>query len=236
MNLHLIRHGQAGTRLDYDTLSSVGRHQASLLGKYLHQSGAAFTSMIAGGLKRQQETASLASAELAAPPVLATHTGWNEFDLDGVYQGIAPKLAAHSADFRKHWEAVQAAVERHGADEHSVVNRRWSPADEMVVRAWVEGRFTYDGESWVEFKQRIRNTLLRTLDEAHLEAAIFTSATPTAIAVGEALGLNEAGIFRLAATVMNSSFSELRWRNGRLRLFSFNNAPHLLESAMRTHR
>lgn len=74
---------------------------------------------------------------------------WSEFDLDHVYPGIAQKL-----------------TELHGGDESAAVNRRWSPADEMVVRAWVGGE--------VE------------LIVVRVRRVVFTSATPIAISAGDA--------------------------------------------------
>ena len=55
----LIRHGQAGTRDDYDNLSGTGIRQARLLGEWLRQRGAAFDEVISGSLARQKHTAEL---------------------------------------------------------------------------------------------------------------------------------------------------------------------------------
>lgn len=237
MNLTLVRHGQAGTRLTYDVLSATGRRQASLLGRWLHESGARFDSWACGHLQRQKETAGLAAAEHAeATPEIAATEVWNEFDLDRVYNGIAPKLAAMHPEFRAHWEEVQAQVELHGDQENAAVNRRWSPADEMVVRAWVRGEIEFDGESWEQFRERIRSALNGVLESKRESTVVFTSATPTAICIGEALGLAAPDIFQLAGSLLNASFSELRWRHGKWRLFSFNNVPHLGERELRTHR
>jgi broad specificity phosphatase PhoE len=238
MNLTLIRHGQAGTRLAYDVLSETGRVQASLLGRYLHASGARFDRWTSGHLQRQRETASLAASEVShsvSPSIVADEI-WNEFDLDRVYNGIAPKLAAVHPEFRAHWEEVQAQVEQFGDQANAAVNRRWSPADEMVVRAWVRGEIEFDGESWEAFRARIRRALASVLETGAESAVVFTSATPTAISVGEALGLEAPDIFQLAGALMNASFTELRWRNGKWRLFSFNNVPHLDDRELRTHR
>jgi broad specificity phosphatase PhoE len=108
----------------------------------------------------------------------------------------------------------------------------------MVVRAWVSGSVDYDGESWQGFRARIRRALDETIAHAsgQQSAVVFTSATPAAIAAGEALGLDEAGIFQLAGALLNASCTELRWRRGAWRLFSFNNVPHLPDRSLHTHR
>jgi broad specificity phosphatase PhoE len=55
--LYLIRHGQAGTRDNYDALSDLGRQQSRLLGEYFVNQGLSFTSAITGPNARQQQTA-----------------------------------------------------------------------------------------------------------------------------------------------------------------------------------
>jgi broad specificity phosphatase PhoE len=237
MNIHFVRHGQAGTRRDYDVLSGLGCEQSTLLGRYLEASNLRFPCWFAGGLRRQQETAQLASIEqreeVAATKVVEA---WNEFDLDAVYEGIGPQLAMRNLEFRTHWNTVKTLVELHGHNESALVNRRWSPADEMVVRAWVQGDYRYPGESWLDFRERIRGALQDLLKSGLDSAVVFTSATPIAICVGEALGLPDGEIFQLAGALMNASFTELRWRHNKLRMFSFNNVPHLSDPALRTHR
>ena len=56
-SLYLVRHGQAGLRHNYDTLSDLGRRQAGLLGEYLVAQGVRFAAIYAGALVRQQQTA-----------------------------------------------------------------------------------------------------------------------------------------------------------------------------------
>ena len=237
MNIHLVRHGQAGTRRDYDVLSGLGCEQSTLLGRYLDSGDLRFACWFAGGLRRQQETAQLAGIEqkeaVAATKVVES---WNEFDLDAVYEGIGPQLAMRNPEFRTHWQTVKTLVELHGHNEAALVNRRWSPADEMIVRAWLQGDCRYDGESWVDFRERIRGALQDLLKSGLDSAVVFTSATPIAICVGEALGLPDIEIFQLAGALMNTSYTELRWRHNKLRMFSFNNVPHLIDAALRTHR
>jgi broad specificity phosphatase PhoE len=232
MNLLFVRHGQAGTRLEYDRLSALGYEQATLLGRHLDAMGWRFERRVSGGLRRQRQT-----AELAYPAETSSlDEGWNEFDLHGVFEGIGPQLALRDPGFASHWQTVKSLTELHGEDEAALVNRRWSPADEMVIRAWVRGDCEFEGESWVAFRARIREGLQRLVQGGQGSAVIFTSATPIAICVGEALALGEEDIFQLAGALLNTSYTELRWRRGKLRLFSFNNTPHLNEAAQRTHR
>ncbi len=52
-----MRHGQAGTRDSYDSLSELGRRQARLLGEYFVSQGIEFTAAYVGAMSRQQQTA-----------------------------------------------------------------------------------------------------------------------------------------------------------------------------------
>jgi broad specificity phosphatase PhoE len=122
-------------------------------------------------------------------------------------------------------------------DPQAEIHRRWTPSDGKVVQAWIKQRYPYSGEGWKDFRQRIANR--RAQIQAGREPAniaIFTSATPTAIWAGLALNLDEAHIFSLAGVLQNSAFSVLRQRNGDLRLFSYNEVPHLPSLKMRSHR
>ena len=207
------------------------------MGDYLASQRMQFCAVFAGGLQRQQQTAKTALGAMANTPELSIAPGWNEFDLDAVYAGIGPQLAADDGRFRAHWESVQAEIAATGHDADSAVNRRWTPADEHVVRAWVEGRYKCDAESWVEFRERIRRTLAQLVaNPIEGNVAVFTSATPTAICTAEALGVADPVMFQLAGAKLNTAITELRVRSGRVRLFAFNATPHLTEPSLRTHR
>ncbi len=66
--LYLFRHGQAGTRDHYDTLSGRGREQTRLLGEHLAAQGPVFTKFYCGALERQRQTA---AQICAANPAMA---------------------------------------------------------------------------------------------------------------------------------------------------------------------
>ena len=236
-SIYLFRHGQAGTRTDYDTLSELGRLQSRLLGESLIAHRVQFTAAFSGALARQQQTA----AEVAAAyeraglpfPAVEIDTHWNEFDLDAVYRDFAPLLAAEDPQFRDEHEQMLA----YAADQNHSIHRRWTRCDMMVLRAWVSGREPCTGETWRAFQDRIaagRDLLSSFAPEASV--AIFTSATPMGILAGLALGADGRTRLRLAGVLYNSAWLVLRLKDGELTLFSFNNAPHLHDPAMRTFR
>jgi broad specificity phosphatase PhoE len=229
--LYLIRHGQAGTRDDYDRLSPLGVEQAGLLGRWLAAEGLHFDKVLAGSLRRQQETARIALAESGTE--YGTEPLWNEFDLDAVYAGLAPRIAVDDEEFRQHWEHLQESI-RSGRDG---VHRTWVPADVKVVESWLLNRYPFEGESWPQFRERILSAgeSLRSLNEGG-SAAVFTSATPIAIWTGTAMGSDTEQIMHLAGAQMNTSVTVLRGERGKWRLFSFNQIPHLADPRKRSFR
>jgi broad specificity phosphatase PhoE len=109
--VYLVRHGQAGTRDNYDSLSELGREQARLAGEYFARDGLRFDAAVSGTMRRQRETAdevrcAYLRAGLAFPEVEA-RTEWNEFDLDQVYRNIAPQLCADDPVFRAGYEQMK---------------------------------------------------------------------------------------------------------------------------------
>lgn len=235
--VYLIRHGQAGLRHNYDTLSDLGRTQARLLGEYLAAQKIHFTALYAGAMTRQQETATEVRAALERAgqpqPAIVTDPRWNEFDLDEVFAAMAPPLCADDSEFKLQYEELSRQIR----DQDSTVHRSWTPADTAVVRAWVEGRYAFEGESWKAFRDRVGGCFEMLATHGSGDAvAVFTSATPMAIAVGKALQLNGRHVMRLAGVTYNAAFTTLRVRPNDLMLFGFNGIPHLAESGLRTFR
>jgi len=236
-SLYLVRHGQAGLRHDYDTLSDLGRTQARLLGEYLAAQNVRFSAVYSGALRRQQETArealgAFVQAGMRAPDI-QIDTRWNEFDLDAVYRAIAPRLHEDDAEFRAEHEKLLQLL----AQENSPAHRIWTLSDTLVVRAWVDGRYEVPGESWQAFRERVSSGVeaLNRVPPGE-SVAVFSSATPIAVWVGMALGLEGRHVMRLAGVTYNAALTTMRIRAGDLALYSFNGTPHLPEPHLRTLR
>ncbi len=236
--MYLIRHGQAGQRDDYDRLSGLGREQARLLGDYLCREELRFDAAIIGGLRRQAETAEIVLDALKtaglAPPRVERDMGWSEFDLDEVYAGIAPQIAALDQEFRAAYDEIQRLISN--GDGH--IHRSWTPADTRVVKEWIAGRVPYTGETWLQFTGRVKEACTRLGRlPAGTKTAVFTSATPVSICVASAFGSsNPAHIMKLAGAATNSNLTRIDWKDGEPCLVFFNSVPHLVEPAMRTFR
>lgn len=236
--IYFFRHGQAGTRDNYDSLSDLGRLQAERLGEYLVSQRIQFESAYAGAMARQQQTATHVAACYKQAglgfPEVQTLPAWNEFDLDHVYQELAPWLAASDANFRTEYERLLEQVRASRGRAEAKVHRRWSPCDLQVVDAWIRSLYPYSGESWAAFRERVAG-LRPSLNGTEGNIAVFTSATPTAVWAGLALDIHDARIMGLAGVLHNSSITVFRLRGQQLLLFSFNGVPHLIDAAMRTH-
>lgn len=237
--VYFFRHGQAGTRDNYDALSPTGRRQAALLGEYLASEPVTFTAAFSGRMARQRETAAEVAAAYAnrgvAFPKIETQPAVDEFDLDHVYSELAPILAREDDRFRSEYEALQAQILASRGSPEADVHRKWSPCDIEVVDAWIRARYTYSGESWDAFRARVASCRA-SLNGNDGNVAVFTSATPTAIWAALSLDIHDDRILPLAGALYNSSITILRLRGEQLRLFSFNGVPHLADAALRTHR
>lgn len=242
-NVYFIRHGQAGTRDSYDSLSELGRRQARLLGEYLVAQGVEFASVYAGGLLRQQQTAKEVAAPYAeaglAFPELSVDAGWDEFDFHHVYKEIAPLMCEDDEEFRRDYEEVAAEVSANAGDQGADVHRRWRVSDTKVVDAWIGGRYPYAGESWGQFVERVSACRpgARSLGKEPREnVAVFTSAVPTAVWTARALEASGGHIPRLAAVLLNTSYTVLQLRAEETLLITFNAVPHLHTPELRTRR
>ena len=240
-NVYFIRHGQAGTREAYDSLSELGRRQARLLGEYLLAQGVEFAAAYAGGLARQQQTA----AEVSAPyteaglafPDLSIDAGWDEFDFHHVYREIAPLMCEEDEEFRREHEEMLAESSANADDHAADVHRRWRASDTKVMDAWVAGRYPYAGESWEQFIARVADCRLkRTNGQPRENVAVFTSAVPTAIWTARAVEATDAHIPRLAAVLLNTAYTVLQLREEESLLLTFNAVPHLHAPELRTRR
>ncbi|MCX6611764.1 MAG: histidine phosphatase family protein [Acidobacteria bacterium] len=225
--LYLIRHGQAGLRSDYDRLSDLGHQQASRLSEWFREQGIQFDLVLSGGLRRQRETAAALSSNATAAPE------WNEFDLDAVYASIAPQLAAVDDAFRQEFESMSAAA----ADPAHPVHRAWRPSDLQVVKAWIEGRFPVDCETWPAFHERILNAFSSLDAKSEVQRiALVSSATPIGISTAKIFDAPVRQIFELAGSLHNASFTIFKKRPTGWSLSGFNHTPHLGEEKLRTFR
>ena len=211
-------------------LSTLGQNQARRLGEFFRASGISFRAAYAGSMRRQRETAEIVLAEMGAAPQIHTDARWNEFNLDGLWKTLAPRLIEENGQFARDYQALHAS--------NPGVDRMLTPCDVELIRSWMRNHQGCNGvEPWTEFRGRVEAPRPDLARFGPGEAvAVFTSATPAAVWCGSALGVEERNIFRIAGVLYNSGFSTLRLRDDELTLFSLNNVPHLQEASLRTFR
>ena len=240
-NIYLVRHGQAGTREAYDSLSSPGQQQAQLLGEYFLAQRLEFTVVYSGSMQRQLQTASAVKSVYdragVSFPVVTVDDQWNEFDLTDIYRELGPKLCEIDEEFRVDYEEMRLEVKRNIGITEAKVHRQWRPCDTKMVDAWISGTLVYSGETWKQFQERI-GACLQKLERLPPRANVLvsTSATPTGVLTGLALGVDDKRVRQLAGVLYNSSYTTLRLRDGRLQMFQFNACPHLATPELRTFR
>jgi broad specificity phosphatase PhoE len=232
--IYLIRHGQAGARDAYDQLSPLGQQQAILLGTYFAQQDVRFDQVIAGSLQRQRRTAQLVLQHMNDERTPQLDERWNEFSLSEVYRGLLPLLLRDDEKFATDYAAMQATLRVEPHAVRGAVGR----CDRAVIEAWMKARFEeYEGETWATFRTRVQGAMPMLIESAAEQTvAVFTSATPIALAVSSVLNLSNDKTLGLMAMVQNSSVTMLRVREGEAWLFGFNATPHLPEATMRTFR
>jgi broad specificity phosphatase PhoE len=239
--VYLVRHGQAGTRAEYDSQSELGRKQARLLGEFWASQRMTFAAAFTGTLVRQEQTANETVAAYAAAgrpfPAIVRDCGWNEFDLADVYRALAPQLCAEDDEFQREYEEMERQARVNADEPGAAVHRRWMRCDRQLVSAWISGRYNYAGESWLAFRERVLECRVRLAQFGRDDPiAVFTSATPIGVWTAKAFDIEDARAMRLAGVLLNSSATMLRVAAGDLRLHSFNVVSHLTAPELHTYR
>ncbi|GAA5117557.1 histidine phosphatase family protein [Alloalcanivorax gelatiniphagus] len=165
----LVRHGQASFGADdYDNLSGTGHEQSRVLGRALAARGVSADVVVAGEMKRHDQTAVGVLQGAGWTADVTVDAGWNEFDHLQV-------LAVHDQPTTAEGESEKAAFQR------------WF---EEATRRWTSGEHdeSYD-ESFGAFTFRVDAALARLADTlpARGTAIVLTSGGPIAWACASLL-------------------------------------------------
>jgi broad specificity phosphatase PhoE len=210
--VYFVRHAQAsfGSH-DYDRLSELGHQQARWLGEWFAAQGTRFHRVLAGTLRRQQETAAgILSATGSPAEGIVTHAGLNEYDGEAIWRahtaGQDP-IAAQRADYQAYWRTFRSAM-----------------------AAWSEDRLVDVPESWSEFGGRVHAALREAAQGTSREDALLVVSSGGAIgrAMADVIGSPAQMAIEFNLQFRNTGFCELIAGGGRLRMLSFNAAPHLM--------
>ena len=196
--IYLLRHGQAAFGADdYDQLSELGRHQAERAGVHLRERIGRADRLLAGAMRRQQDTARAAAERLRGSPAVAEDAAWDEYDHLALIRAHVPELADPAA-LREHLAAQP--------DPHVAFQALFSAAAER----WIGGAGDYR-ESWDDFRGRVVAGLRRlgAALESGESAVVVTSGGPIAALCHELLGLPEQHVLRLSWTLVNAGLTKL---------------------------
>ncbi|WP_323784128.1 histidine phosphatase family protein [Leisingera sp.] len=202
-HITLIRHGQANTgardEASYDRLSDLGHQQAAWLGKHLRATDSHHPRVYCGTLTRHIETASsMGCTDVVQDPRL------NEMEYFTLAEAMRDQLG------------LAIPEEREGFVDHLP----------KVFAAWAKDEISEPYESWASFETRTQ-AALKEIAAGDGPALVVTSGGLIAMALRQAMGLDTAGMARLALAIMNTSMHRLFPIGGHLSPVLFNAVPHL---------
>jgi broad specificity phosphatase PhoE len=227
--IYLVRHGQASFGSDnYDALSSLGHRQAGVVGRALKVRGVVPDMVFSGSMRRHQETAVGAVAELGVNRSLQVLPGVNEFDHENVIQVAEPRYASK----------IAMMADMAGADDP---RRAFQKFFQDAVSRWLSGHHDDEyAEPWSVFKLRCVTALdeLVRATPAKGQAVVFTSGGTISVMCAHLLGLSDAQAFTINWTLVNTGITKVVTGRDGVRLVSVNEHAHLEggEAGMLTYR
>lgn len=200
-SIYLIRHGQASfDKDDYDQLSELGFVQANRLGKYLNSKLDSVDMVIAGAMRRHQETAQATLAQLTDHEVeeIVTQSCWNEFDHENVMATFNPEWS-NSKVFRQYIYSQKDPEKTFIKLFHQAVGR------------WVSNQYFDYKENWPQFKQRIDSGFDKLLEKTSAKANIlvFTSGGPISYLSQKLLDIPETNLLKTNKTLVNCGVTKI---------------------------
>lgn len=213
--LLLVRHGQASFGAsDYDVLSDLGVRQAQRAGQRLRGQAGGVRRVVAGAMRRQQDTARhlLQAAGLDLP--VHTDERWNEYDVGDIVAQHLPagRSAAQLTDSRAFQELL----------------------DEALV-TWTSGRGDH-AEPYAAFRARVA-AALQDVREGPGTTVVVTSAGVLGAVAATLLGGGDPVWAAVTRVQVNAAFSKVVTGRSGSSLVSVNDHAHLeAEPGLVTYR
>lgn len=228
-SIYLIRHGQASFGAEnYDELSPLGRHQASLTGEFLQRTGVRFDAAYSGTLERQRDTGKLALASQESPPELIVDSRLDEVRNDEHLEHLLPTVMEQRPEIR--------AIYEQGLDS----SKRFQKVIEAVFNHWVSPECDNTHiQSWEDYSSGVHSMLKDIVQTqgAGKTVAVFTSGGTIATFAAAVMGLPGSGTYQLYEPIFNCSITQLFYNADRVSLSYFNDASFLRElSAQRNEK
>ena len=237
-SLLLVRHAQASLfAKNYDQLSELGRRQAKHLGRHFEEAQPNFTRVISGPAQRHIDTLALARGAASSIhwPCGVVMPDFDEHDAFSLVAKAVPRLLPSDPALA----AFAKTAQNH--EDPAARSVAWQGAFELVMRRWLADEVNPEGvETWTEFRERVQQGLRDVLSTAAKHSAtqrilLVSSVGPSAVLLGEALGLTPVNAFRLAWRQRNCSRTHFVFRRDELSLDAYNLIDHL-PAQMHTHR
>lgn len=220
--IYLVRHGQASFGAEsYDQLSQKGEVQARVLGQYFQKLLQERPYVIAGSMKRHQQTAYISLNECFPDSQIDIDPHWNEFNHQQVFAKYEPRFADPALLKKDVGQAV---------DPHAYLGKIF----EGAIQRWTKGDHHHDyDESWPQFQQRVLHGLNKLCIQLETEkpryALVYTSGGVISVVAGHLLGLSADKTFALNWAITNTSFTTLRLVGTEPQLLSLNEHHYLKE-------
>lgn len=212
----LIRHAQAsfGAR-DYDVLSQRGHDQVRALVAGLARRGVQATTVVAGDLRRQRDTAEPCAA--AAGVAVAADSRFNEYDDRDI-------LGCHGDGF--------TGLERREGDR-PVDSREFQRILESALAAWIEAEAASAcREPWPRFQARATaavQDLAAGLHRGQTALAITSGGTIAAVTAA-LMGLPALTVIAFNRVSVNTAITKLAVGRGGITVVTINDHAHLEEA------
>jgi broad specificity phosphatase PhoE len=231
-SLTVVRHAQASLFADdYDQLSDRGVEQGGRLGQRFSKANVRFDRVVSGPARRHQHTARLALPGAEVEVI----EGFDEHDAFSLMKQVATLLHDDAEIGPLLSAAASASRERRSA--------AWQNLFEATMARWMLGEFDAmlpGVETWPAFRDRVSEALDALTDFGASSTALFTSVGPTAVILHRVFDCAPLVAFSTAWRQTNASISRIlfspRRRDGMFSLDAFNDAAHLVEAGLVTHR
>jgi broad specificity phosphatase PhoE len=237
-SLTLVRHAQASFfAAEYDALSALGHRQSEKLGEHWAHQQRIVDEVFTGPRQRQQQTASAVAEAYRrlgrAFPEPIVLPDLDEYDLGGILQHLAPRLARQDAAF-----ADLLANQRRGENQREQA-RSYQRMFEPLLLHWLAAGQDLDGlESWPAFRCRVRRGLAQMTDRPGQGRRVvaFTSGGFIGAALQIVLEAPDRTALELNWRIYNAALAEFVFSRGRITLDRFNDTSHLAEPELVTYR
>jgi len=234
-----IRHAQASFgAADYDQLSDLGYQQSQRLGEYLADKSVAIDKVYIGPLKRHRQTFETVHKAYSAKGINLPEPEI----LDGLAEHRGPEILREAMpQLLQTYDIVRAWHDDTIRNPDKKIRNHFKVFNFFMMR-WATDAIDFEipkhHQSWHQFKTGVSDALQQIISDqsSGITTAAFTSGGTISAIMGYALEMhNDARIIEMNDSVINTSMSEFKYKNGRLTMNRFNLIPHLLSEDLITY-